>query len=170
LAKSNWKKIGSVTARANRWGTPLYVGFSEMPLVSISNAHRSRIANANFVAPDGNPVHLPKPNCNRSEYVAFLGRISPEKRPDRAFRIIRLLPTNIYEQQSLLPERHRQAFASACKSCASRPSGQPIDLNQKSLLPERPPPGFRKCVQVVRESAEWPTKLIQVKSAHLGAE
>jgi hypothetical protein len=140
LAKSNWKKIGSVTARANRWGTPLYVGFSEMPLVSISNAHRSRIANANFVAPvhHGNPVHLPKPNCNRGEYVAFLGRISPEKRPDRAFRIIRLWPTNIYEQQS--------------------------------LLPERPPPGFRKCVQVVREPAEWPTKLIQIKSAHLGAE
>jgi len=27
-------------------------------------------------------------------------------------------------------------------------------------LPERSPPSFRKCVQVVREPAEWPTKLI----------
>jgi hypothetical protein len=45
-----------------------------------------------------------------------------------------------------------------------------IAPRQKSLLTERPPPGFRKCVQVVREWAEWPTKLIQIKSAHLGAE
>jgi hypothetical protein len=45
------------------------------------------------------------------------------------------------------------------------------DLRAAELsLPERPPPGFRKCVQVVREPAEWPTKLIQIKSAHLGAE
>ena len=35
------------------------------------------------------------------------------------------------------------------------------DLRAAELsLPERPPPGFRKCVQVVREPAEWPTKLI----------
>ena len=88
----------------------------------------SQIANANFVAPvhHGIPVHLLKPSCNRGEYVAFLGRISPEKRPDRAIRIIRPWPTKIYEQQSCRCQNgHRQAFASACKSCASRPSGQP---------------------------------------------
>jgi hypothetical protein len=38
------------------------------------------------------------------------------------------------------------------------------DLRAAELsLPERPPPSFRKCVQVVREPAEWPTKLIQIK-------
>src|SRR5258706_4321493 len=73
---------------------PLYLGFSEMPLVSISNDQRRPIANANFVATvhHGIPTNLHKPIYNpRGGYVAFLGRISPEKRPDRAIRIARTL-------------------------------------------------------------------------------
>jgi glycosyltransferase involved in cell wall biosynthesis len=72
---------------------PLYVGFCDMPLVAISNAQRKMIANANFVATvhHGIPVHLLKPTYNRGQYVAFLGRISPEKRPDRAIRIAQAL-------------------------------------------------------------------------------
>jgi glycosyltransferase involved in cell wall biosynthesis len=71
---------------------PLYLGFSEMPLVSISNEQRRPIANANFVATvhHGIPADLHTPIFNpRGGYVAFLGRISPEKRPDRAIRIAR---------------------------------------------------------------------------------
>jgi glycosyltransferase involved in cell wall biosynthesis len=73
---------------------PLYLGFSEMPLVSISNAQRRPIANANFVATvhHGIPANLHTPVYNpRGGYVAFLGRISPEKRPDRAIAIARTL-------------------------------------------------------------------------------
>jgi glycosyltransferase involved in cell wall biosynthesis len=73
---------------------PLYLGFSDMPLVSISNDQRRPIANANFVATvhHGIPANLYKPIYNpRGGYVAFLGRISPEKRPDRAIRIARTL-------------------------------------------------------------------------------
>ena len=73
---------------------PLYLGFSEMPLVSISNDQRRPIANANFVANvhHGIPTNLHTPTYNpRGGYVAFLGRISPEKRPDRAIRIARTL-------------------------------------------------------------------------------
>ena len=73
---------------------PLYLGFSEMPLVSISNDQRGPIANANFVATvnHGIPTNLHKPIYNpRGGYVAFLGRISPEKRPDRAIRIAQAL-------------------------------------------------------------------------------
>lgn len=72
----------------------LYLGFSDMPVVSISNAQRKPIPNANFVATvyHGLPLHLLKPTCRASGgYVAFLGRISPEKRPDRAIRIARAL-------------------------------------------------------------------------------
>ena len=73
---------------------PLYIGFSEMPLVSISDAQRRPVANANFVATvhHGIPTNLYTPIYNpRGGYVAFLGRISPEKRPDRAIRIARAL-------------------------------------------------------------------------------
>ena len=73
---------------------PLYIGFSEMPLVSISNDQRRPIAKANFVGTvhHGIPTNLYPPIYNpRGGYVAFLGRISPEKRPDRAIRIARTL-------------------------------------------------------------------------------
>ena len=72
----------------------LYVGFSDMPLVSISDAQRQPIANANFVATihHGLPRNLHTPTYQpRGGYVAFIGRISPEKGPDRAIRIARTL-------------------------------------------------------------------------------
>ena len=71
---------------------PLYIGFGDMPLVSISQAQRRPVANANFVATvyHGIPANLLKPTYTpRGDYVAFLGRISPEKRPDRAIGIAR---------------------------------------------------------------------------------
>jgi glycosyltransferase involved in cell wall biosynthesis len=73
---------------------PLYLGFSEMPLVSVSDGQRRPISNANVVATvhHGIPTNLHKPNYNpRGGYVAFLGRISPEKRPERAILIARAL-------------------------------------------------------------------------------
>jgi glycosyltransferase involved in cell wall biosynthesis len=73
---------------------PLYLGFGQMPLVSVSNDQRRPIANANFVATvhHGIPTNLHTPIYNpRGGYVAFLGRISPEKGPDRAIRIARTL-------------------------------------------------------------------------------
>jgi glycosyltransferase involved in cell wall biosynthesis len=74
---------------------PLYVGFDDMPLVSISDAQRLPVPNANFAATvyHGLPATLrplPPPPARRY-YVAFLGRISPEKRPDRAIAIARAL-------------------------------------------------------------------------------
>jgi glycosyltransferase involved in cell wall biosynthesis len=73
---------------------PLYVGFDDMPLVSISNAQRLAIPNANFAATvyHGLPQTLrPPAGPVKRDYVAFLGRISPEKRPDRAIALARAL-------------------------------------------------------------------------------
>src|SRR5438105_3517073 len=73
---------------------PLYIGFNEMPLISISDDQQRPIANANFVATvhHGIPMNLHTPIYNpRGGYAAFLGRISPEKRPDRAIRIAQTL-------------------------------------------------------------------------------
>jgi glycosyltransferase involved in cell wall biosynthesis len=73
---------------------PLYVGFNDMPLVSISHSQREPIANANFVANilHGIPAGLhPMMAQPRGGYLAFLGRISAEKRPDRAIAIARAI-------------------------------------------------------------------------------
>ena len=71
---------------------PFYVRFSEMPLVSISDAQRIPLPRGNFVGTvyHGLPVDLYTPTFDsKGRYLAFLGRISPEKRPDRAIEIAR---------------------------------------------------------------------------------
>ncbi len=73
---------------------PLYLGFSDMPLVSISDAQRRAVPNANFAGTvhHGIPARLHHGTAEaRGAYLAFLGRISPEKRPDRAISIARAL-------------------------------------------------------------------------------
>jgi glycosyltransferase involved in cell wall biosynthesis len=71
---------------------PLYAGFPDMQLVSISNAQRKPIPDASFAATiyHGLPQDLLTPTLRpRGGYLAFIGRISPEKRVDRAIRIAR---------------------------------------------------------------------------------
>jgi glycosyltransferase involved in cell wall biosynthesis len=63
-----------------------------MPLVSISNNQRKPLARANWVGTvyHGLPQDLLPYRENPSlDYLAFLGRISPEKRVDRAIEIAR---------------------------------------------------------------------------------
>ena len=69
---------------------PLYKAYPEMPLVSISNAQRRPMPpNANWLAtiPHGLPPRVCPFSRDGDGYLAFLGRISPEKRPDRAIEI-----------------------------------------------------------------------------------
>ena len=71
---------------------PIYVGFDEMRLISISNSQRIPIANANFAATiyHGLPGTDLKPALRpRGGYLAFLGRIAPEKGPEIAIQIAR---------------------------------------------------------------------------------
>ena len=70
---------------------PFYSRFGNMPLISISDDQRRPLPRANFVATihHGIPAGLHRPSFEQGSYVAFLGRISPEKRPDRAIRIAR---------------------------------------------------------------------------------
>ena len=71
---------------------PFYSAFDDMPLVSISNAQRLPLPKVNFAATihHGLPLDLHRPNLDpRGGYVAFLGRISPEKGPERAIHIAR---------------------------------------------------------------------------------
>jgi len=70
---------------------PAYPVFPEMQLVSISDDQRGPIADASFAGTvyHGMPRGLIPVGGGEGGYLAFLGRISPEKRPDRAIEIAR---------------------------------------------------------------------------------
>jgi glycosyltransferase involved in cell wall biosynthesis len=71
---------------------PVFNAFRDIPVVSISDAQRLALPQARFVAtvPHGVPDRrlASQPQITPT-YLAFLGRITPEKGPDRAIRIAR---------------------------------------------------------------------------------
>ncbi len=83
-------KLPSITTLHGRLNIPelipLYREFNEIPVVSISNHQRTPLPFANWLGTvfNGLPEHLFRFEPNPGRYLAFLGRISPEKRPDRA--------------------------------------------------------------------------------------
>jgi glycosyltransferase involved in cell wall biosynthesis len=71
---------------------PMFDTFPNAPVVSISNNQRRPLPQARFVETvyHGLPSELLTPQlAKKPEYLAFLGRIAPEKGPDKAIRIAR---------------------------------------------------------------------------------
>jgi glycosyltransferase involved in cell wall biosynthesis len=70
---------------------PIYKKFVDMPIVSISDAQREPLPAANWIGTvyHGLPLNLYKQGKGKGDYVTFIGRISPEKRADRAIEIAR---------------------------------------------------------------------------------
>jgi glycosyltransferase involved in cell wall biosynthesis len=82
----------SVTTLHGRLDLPelaLYDLYGDMPVVSISDSQRQPLPQANYVATihHGLPQNLLQKGRPAAIYLAFLGRISPEKAPDAAIRI-----------------------------------------------------------------------------------
>jgi glycosyltransferase involved in cell wall biosynthesis len=83
----------SVTTLHGRLDLPelpaLYGLYGDIPVVSISDSQRVPLPQANYVATvlHGLPQRLLGKGSGRGGYLAFLGRISPEKAPDAAIRI-----------------------------------------------------------------------------------
>ena len=67
----------------------LYQEFCEIPVVSISDAQRAPVPHANWLGTvyHGIPENELRFHPHGGDYFAFLGRISPEKRADRAIAI-----------------------------------------------------------------------------------
>ena len=67
----------------------LFNEFAEVPLVSISNSQRAPLPWSNWQGTvyHGLPADLYDVSRSEGQYLAFLGRISPEKRVDRAIEI-----------------------------------------------------------------------------------
>ena len=68
---------------------PIFRAFPDMPLVSISANQRRPMPPVNWASTihHGLPPRHYRFSGDRGAYLAFLGRLSPEKRPDRAIEI-----------------------------------------------------------------------------------
>jgi glycosyltransferase involved in cell wall biosynthesis len=68
---------------------PVFTAFSSIPVVSISNAQRRPVPQAGWVRTiyHGVPEDLLRPQPVTPSYLAFLGRIAPEKGVDQAIKI-----------------------------------------------------------------------------------
>lgn len=86
-------KVPCVTTLHGRQDLPgldlLYRRFADQPLVSISNSQRMPLPHANWCATvyHGLPPDLYRYHATADNYFCFVGRISPEKRVDRAVEI-----------------------------------------------------------------------------------
>ena len=109
-----------VTTMHGRLDTPelvsLYRTFADAPLISISDSQRDPLPFANWQATvyHGLPADLYRPRPGKGGYLAFVGRISPEKRVDRAVAIARRvgMPLKIAAK---IDEKDRKYYESEIK-------------------------------------------------------
>jgi glycosyltransferase involved in cell wall biosynthesis len=131
----------------------LYRTFPTMPLVSISEAQRTPIPDANFA---GTVLHglpkglLPARDVAGGGYLAFLGRISPEKRLDRAIEIARAsgLPLKIAAKI----DRADQAYFTECIAPLLNTEG----VEFVGEIDERQKAGFLGNARALLFPIDWP--------------
>jgi glycosyltransferase involved in cell wall biosynthesis len=85
---------------------PLFAEYPDAPLVSISDDQRRPIPDANWQATvyHGLPRDLHTYRERPGDYLAFLGRMSPEKRVDRAVEIARRAGMRLKIAAKIYPE------------------------------------------------------------------
>lgn len=115
---------------------PIYEHFLEPPLISISDAQRKPLPFMNWVGTvyHGLPRDLLSYNPKGGKYLAFLGRISPEKRPELAIEVATRvgLPLKIAAK---VDAADREYYERTIKPMLSRPGVEfigEIDDVQKS--------------------------------------
>jgi glycosyltransferase involved in cell wall biosynthesis len=109
LRRDPWPSITTLHGFLNPTdASPFFETYSEIPLVSISAAQRRPIRGvaASWIATihHGLPAQLHGPGDGQGGYLAFLGRISPEKRLDRAIEIARRAQLPLRVAAKIYPE------------------------------------------------------------------
>jgi len=101
---------------------PLYQEFRDMPVVSISNAQREPLPWANWQGTiyHGIPADQYRFREEPGNYLAFMGRISPEKRVDRAIKIAKQVQIPLRIAAKVDPV-DKEYFASVIKPLLGHP-------------------------------------------------
>ncbi len=101
---------------------PLFRCFPRHPLVSISASQRAPLPHANWrgTVPHGLPLGLYSLHEQPQDYFAFVGRISPEKRADRAIEIAKACATPLRIAAKVDPA-DRDYFKSAIEPLLDHP-------------------------------------------------
>jgi len=130
---------------------PVYSGLPRMNLVSISDAQREPLPVVDFVATiqHGLPPTLLTPQPVEPSYLAFLGRICPEKRPDRAIRIARAagVPLRIAAKVDRVDEEY---FAREIRSMLGP------DADYIGEIDDRAKPSFLSGARALLMPIDWP--------------
>jgi glycosyltransferase involved in cell wall biosynthesis len=132
---------------------PIFNAFPGAAVVSISNAQRLGLPQARFVAtvPHGIPALGPesRPSITPA-YLAFLGRISPEKGPDRAIRIARAcgIPLKIAAKVDKANQRYFDAII--------RPMLDSPGVEMVGEISEREKPAFLCGAMGLLMPIDWP--------------
>jgi glycosyltransferase involved in cell wall biosynthesis len=137
LALARRSPVPVITTLHGRLDLPgldsLHREFSELPMVSISDAQRKPLPWVKWAGTvyHGLPQGLHAPSPAPGTYLAFLGRISPEKRVDRAIAIARRsgIPLKIAAK---VDDGDRDYFASQIEPLIERPLVQFIgEINER---------------------------------------
>jgi glycosyltransferase involved in cell wall biosynthesis len=117
---------------------PLHKKFNEMPVVSISDAQRLPLPWANWQGTvyHGLPMDLYQPRSEPGDYLVFLGRISVEKRFDRAVKIAKGAGMRL-KCAAKIDESDRQYFEETIKPLDDRvveSVGEVGDAEKQELL------------------------------------
>ena len=117
---------------------PLYRHFSKCPLVSISDSQRAPLAHANWCRTvyHGLPQELYSISEGAGDYFAFIGRISPEKRVDRAVEIAQRCGKRLYIAAKV--DAFDESYFEGIKHLFKRPGiefiGEVNDTEKRLLL------------------------------------
>jgi glycosyltransferase involved in cell wall biosynthesis len=122
--------VTTLHGRLDIFGVPELIDMlPQAPFVSISDNQRSPLPNANWAATiyHGFPPDWLHPSFGCGEYLAFLGRLAPEKGPEPAIRIARAANMEL-RIAAKIPRRERGYFADRLQPM--------IDGNQTRLIGE----------------------------------
>ncbi|WP_158922361.1 glycosyltransferase family 4 protein [Acidisphaera sp. S103] len=132
--------------------TRIYDCFEEAPLVSISDAQRLPLPRGNFIGTvhHGLPQNLLTPRAMPRDYLAFLGRICPEKAPDRAIRIARAAGVKL-KIAAKIDRVDRDYFETEI-----RPLIDGHDVEMIGEIGEAEKPGFLSGAKALLLPIDWP--------------